>query len=101
MICGETSAEQKASKQLQWLDLPKKASSTEEPKNRNILAILGNVAVADFEIVNIVQRHGSNLKVPEDDILDLDLTVIISMNSCDLRRRSQKMMFLWLIVAWK
>jgi hypothetical protein len=74
------------------MDLPKKASSTEEPNNRNILAVLSNVAVADFEIVNIVQRHGSNLKVPEDDILDLDLTVIISMNSCDLRRRSQKMM---------
>ena len=45
------------------------------------MAVLRDLAVLDDEIVNVVERHGADLKVLECNIADDDVAVLVAVDA--------------------
>jgi len=61
--------------------LQNESSSTKQTHDWYILTILEHGAVFNGELVDIVQRHSRDLEILELHELDLDIVVVIAMNT--------------------
>lgn len=61
--------------------LPKRCCCSEQPVDGDILKITFNSIVTDFQAINVVQRNSSDSKLAKSDFTNLNVGVVVSMDS--------------------